>query len=113
MRFSGWGLVQMATDPDPPTDEVGCTGTHMLHAADGDRRFDRALIWQNKDPENTISRYPQKDLPILGVQCVDVSLVVTDGEAKAGYVPLHTMQSIGPVSAFGVQQDLEVEGVLD
>ena len=43
--------MQLATDPDPTFDEVGVTGTHMLHAADGDRRFDRALVWDaDADP---------------------------------------------------------------
>jgi Ferritin-like len=113
LRFSGWSLVQMATDPDPPTDEVGCTGTHMLHAADGDRRFDRALVWQVIDPDYNIIRVPEKDLPIIGVNCVDVSLLVTDGKADAGYVPLQRMQSARPIQTSDVQQNLEIQGFLD
>ena len=34
LRFRGWALLPMATDPDPPTDDAGCTGTTMTHAAD-------------------------------------------------------------------------------
>jgi hypothetical protein len=114
LRFAGWGLVQMATDPDPPTDEVGCTGTHMLHAADGDRKFDRALVWQDNNQDHIILRNPREDLPTIGVNCVDVSLIVTDGVANAGYTPLQIMQSIGAVQTpSGIQQDLNIQGFLD
>jgi hypothetical protein len=111
LRFAGWGLVQLATDPDPPLDEVGCTGTHMLHAADGNRRLNRALVWQCSDPENTILREPRSVLPPLGVDGVEVSLLVTDGSAAAGYVPLQVMQSTGAVQTSGVQQVLNLAGL--
>ena len=110
LRFAGWGLVQLATDPDPPTDEVGCTGTHMFHPADGDRRLDRALVWQDTDPERTILREPRAELPALGVNCADVSLLVAGGPVTAGYVPLSVMQSTGAVQASGVQSVLGVQG---
>lgn len=113
IRFSGWGLVQLSTDPDPPIDEVGCTGTHMMHAADGDRRFDRSLVWQHNDPAHNIVRGPAQAMPKLGVNATDVSLVVTNGQASAGYVPLQVLQSAGAVQSSGVQQDLEVQGFLD
>lgn len=113
LRFAGYGLVQLATDPDPTFDEVGCTGTHMLNAADGDRRFDRALVWQNKPSNNVILRGPREQLPPLGVNCAEVALVVTDGAATAGYVPLQVMQSSGAVQSSGVQQELRVRGFLD
>lgn len=111
LRFAGWGLVQLATDPDPPLDEVGCTGTHMLHAADGDRRLNRALVWQPGDPDSTILREPRPALPPLGVDGVEVSLLVTDGSATAGYVPLQVMQSTGAVQTSGIQQVLQVNGL--
>lgn len=110
LRFSGRGLVQLATDPDPTWDEVGCSGTHMLHAADGDRRFDGSLVWQYSDPERTILRDPRDKLPALGVNCSSVSLLVTDGTARAGYVPLQIMNSQGAVQTSGVQQTVEVTG---
>lgn len=112
LRFAGWGLVQLATDPDPPWDEVGCTGTLMLHPADGDRRFDRALVWRLTDPGGTILRGPREHLPPLGVPCVEASLLVTgDGGATAGYVPIGTMSSTGAVQASGVQQVLQIDGL--
>lgn len=113
IKFSGWGLVQLATDPDPPNDEVGATGTHMLHPADGDRRFDRALVWQNNDKKHDIVRGPKKDVPELGVNAQEVSLVVTNGKASAGYVPLQVMNSLGAVQTSGVQSELRVDGFLD
>jgi ferritin-like protein len=113
VRFSGHGLVQLSTDPDPPTDESGCTGTHMLHAADGDRRFDRALVWQEFDPNHIILRTPREELPPVGVNAREVALLVTDGHATAGYVPVQVMQSTGAVQTSGVQQDLSVTGFLD
>ena len=113
LRFAGWGLVQLATDPDPPTDEAGCAGTHMLHSADGDRRLDRALVWQDSDPTHTIRREPRADLPALGVNCAQVSLVVTDGTASSGYSPLQIVQSSGAVQTSGVAQVLSVDGLND
>jgi len=107
LRFAGRALVQLATDPDPPTDEAGCSGTHMLHAADGDRRLDRSLVWQMTDPARTIRRDVAADLPEVGVNCVDVTLVVTNGGGvSAGYVPYQTAN-------FGIQKDLAVRGFHD
>ncbi len=111
VRFAGWGLVQLATDPDPPLDEAGCSGTIMLHAADGDRRLNRALVWQLSDPSSTILRDPRARLPALGLNGIEASLLVTGaGGASAGYVPLQVMQSTG-VQTSGVQQTLQVEGL--
>ncbi|MCH7801240.1 MAG: hypothetical protein IIC24_06815, partial [Chloroflexi bacterium] len=119
LRFSGWGVVQLATDPDPPYDEVGVTGTQMLHSADGDVRFNRDMFWQDHpDVASRIRRTPTDRLPAIGVNCADVSLVVTtdpvpgspDSVANAGYVPLQIMQSTGAVQASGVQQTVEVQG---
>jgi hypothetical protein len=109
LRFSGWGRVQLATDPDPPTDEVGCTGTHMVHAADGDRWFDRALVWQETDAERDFTRGPVPALPRIGVACAEVSLVVAD-QVTAGFVPLQVLQSVGAAQANGVQQAMSVQG---
>lgn len=112
LRFSGSGLVQLATDPDPPMDEVGCTGTQMLHAADRGRWLDRSLVWQDHDPGRTIRREPEAALPRLGVDVVEAALLVAGGSFQAGYVPLQVMQSRGAVQASGVQQVLQVHGLL-
>jgi hypothetical protein len=87
LRFRGWGLVQLATDPDPPTDEAGCTGTLMLHAADGDRRFDRALVMQNFEPNLNIFRAVAEGGPQFGVTVLDASLMVSKigTTTSAGY----------------------------
>lgn len=112
LRFAGWGLVQLSTDPDPPSDESGCTGTIMLHPADGpDRRMDRALWWQQFAQPNLIVRGPSGKVPPLGVNLVEAALLVTDGAATAGYTPLQIMNSTGAVQASGVQQDLAVSGL--
>ncbi len=113
IRFAGQGLVQLATDPDPPTDEAGCTGTQMLHTADGNRKLNRAVVWQNTDPDTTIRREPIAQLPQLGVNVADVSLLVTAPVGQAGYVPLQIIQSMGAVQAQGVQRDLTVSGLAD
>ena len=115
LRFGGFGLVQLATDPDPPTDESGCTGTHMLHATDGGKRFDRAQVWQNIPNEpNNILREPRKALPQIGLILRELSLQVPkDGGAQAGYIPLQVMNSAGAVQTSGVQQILSIEGLND
>lgn len=80
LRFSGRCLVQLATDPEPPTEEAGCTGTMMLTAADG-AHLDRALVMQAHRPgkaRNVIVREPQDRLPPLGVEVREVALMVTD-----------------------------------
>jgi hypothetical protein len=112
MRFSGWGLVQLATDPDPPNDEVGCTGTLMLHPADGNRRFDRALVWQPVDPSRDIVREPRAALPPLGVEVSELTVMVANGAADAGYMPLSVMSSLGAVQAQGVQMAPRVENLV-
>jgi hypothetical protein len=109
VRFGGWGLVQLATDPDPPGDEVGCSGTLMLHPADGDRHFDKALVWQDVGHPNTILR---TGLPDIGVNVREWGIVVTDGDARAGYVPAQVMSSTGAVQADGVQNVVRVSGLL-
>lgn len=80
LRFSGRCLVQLATDPEPPTEEAGCTGTMMLTAADG-AHLDRALVMQARRAGkngNVIIREPQERLPPLGVEVREVALMVTD-----------------------------------
>lgn len=114
LRFGGFGLVQLSTDPDPPTDEAGCSGTHMLHAADGDRKFDRAQVWQDVPGQKNIVREPKEQLSPLGVNLIDATLQITSkAGAQAGYVPLQIMQSAGAVQTSGVQQYLNVTGLND
>lgn len=117
IRFAGRGLVQLATDPDPTFDETGCSGTQMFHAADGDKRFDKALVWQDFTPERNIIRGPKKDMPSIGVNCTEISLLTTTAPirpngfaATAGYIPLQIMNSSGAVQTSGVQQKLQVDG---
>lgn len=110
-KFAGWGRAQLATDPDPSMDEAGCTGTHMLHAADGDLVFDRALVWQPTQPAKTFTREPAARLPALGVDGVDVSLLIASTPSTAGYLPLAVMQSTGAVETSGLQQDCTVVGL--
>lgn len=113
LRFRGWGLVQLATDPDPPTDESGATGTIMLHPADGNRKLDRSLVFQDYEPAKNIRRSVSASPPPLGVDCVEAALMapgLIDG-ASAGYRPLQVLQSSGAVQTTGVQQDLVVEGL--
>ncbi len=113
IRFAGQGLAQLATDPDPPTDESGCSGTQMLHTADGNRTLNRAVVWQNTDPDTVIQREPIAKLPRLGVNVAEVSLLVTAPVGQAGYVPLQIIQSMGAVQTQGVQRDLTVSGLAD
>jgi Ferritin-like len=113
VRFAGWGLVQLATDPDPTFDESGVTGTHMLHAADGDRRFNRALVWQVEDPATTIDRGPRGVVPPLGVDVVDAALCVVPAEGTAAYAPLQVLNSTGAVQASGLQQVVQLQGIDD
>ena len=115
LRFGGFGLVQLATDPDPPTDEVGCSGTNMFHAADGNKHFDRAQVWQHLPGEqNDILRGPRKKLPEIGLKIHDIALQIPgDSGAVAGYVPLQVLSSAGALQTSGVQQILSVEGLND
>jgi hypothetical protein len=84
LRFAGRCLVQLATDPEPPTEEAGCSGTMMLTAADTPAHLDRALVMQPLSPDNTpkpgniIIREPRDRLPPLGVDVREVALMVTD-----------------------------------
>jgi hypothetical protein len=113
LRFNGWGLVQLATDPDPPTDEAGCSGTLMLHAADGDRRFDRAVVWQDFDPMLNILRPIAQGAPPFGVSVLEATLMApAPGRvASAGYLPLQVMSSTGAVQTSGLQQNLAITGL--
>lgn len=124
LRFGGWGLLQLATDPDPTFDESGVTGTHMLHAGDGDRRFDRALVWdvEADDSGNVIDRGPTRrsdpglptDLqavPEAGVGLLEVALCVAAGDATVGYAPIQVLSSTGAVQASGLQQKVQMNGV--
>ena len=110
LRFSGWGLVQLATDPDPPNDEAGCTGTIMLQPSDGEgKRLNRALIWQRHTNDSSeIKRGPKDAVPEIGVNCVDISLMAAGTNVKVGYIPLHTMNSVGAVQTTGVQSILDI-----
>lgn len=112
LRFAGRSIVQLATDPDPPTDESGATGTHMLHSADGEQTFDRALVFQELDAARTISR-DAPGVPSIGVNCIEVSLLVPDLRtgASAGYFPIQVMNSRGAVDTSGVQQKLQMTGL--
>ena len=115
VRFAGRQLVQLATDPDPPVDEAGCKGTHMLHAADGDGHwFDRALVWQPEvaAPANVIRRGPHDKLPPVGVrvQGLDVLVAGADGAAN-GYAAIGSANSTGAVQAQGIQQLPYVDGL--
>ena len=115
IRFAGRELIQLATDPDPPTDETGCTGTNMLHAADGDGHWlDRALIWQPDLPGtgNVIRREPRDQLPPVGIHAAGLELLVTGGgPARSGYVPIAAMGLAGPLQGQGVQQVAGVSGL--
>jgi hypothetical protein len=114
LRFGGRQVVQMATDPDPPTDEAGCTGTHMLHAADDPGVFDRSLFWQPESSPGAIVREPRAQLPPLGVDVLAADLCVTGaGPASSGYVPLSQLSSSGAIQTSGVQQVARVDGLLD
>jgi hypothetical protein len=107
LRFAGWGRVQLATDPDPPMDEAGCTGTHMLHASDGDLVFDRALVWQPAppgEPAKSFNREPIGPLPELGVKGLDVSLLVASDQVTAGYMPFAVAQPTSAVQTSGGPQ---------
>lgn len=110
-RFAGWGRVQLATDPDPPMDEAGCTGTHMLHAADRDLVFDRALVWQPDQPAMTFTREPEGKLPELGVKGVEVSLLIASTPATAGYVPLSVPRPTSAADRSGVPYDCKITGL--
>lgn len=114
LRYSGVGTVQMATDPDPPTDEVGVTGTLMNHAADAPVTFDRSLYWQSHP--GVIERGPHseksKGMPELGVNVVSASLEFTPESATA-YVPYGVMNSVGAVQANGLQMSYQISGLTD
>ncbi len=115
LRFSGWGLVQLATDPDPPSDEVGCTGIIMLQPSDGKkRRLNRALVWQRHINDLTeIVRGPSDVLPKIGVNCVDISLMVAGEDMKASCVPLHAPISPSAVDTSAVDKTLDITGLTE
>ncbi len=113
LKFSGFGLVQLSTDPDPPSDEAGCSGTHMLHSEDGNKCFDRALVWQVTNPERQIIRNPRESLPPIGVNINEISLEIASPNAIAGYVPREEMQSAGAVDTSGIQRILKVDGLMN
>lgn len=91
LRFAGRGLVQCATDPDSPRDEAGCSGTHFLHASDGERVLDRSLVWQPEFAQHAIRRGPDQQLPPLGVQGVEVALLAADGPGEKPIDGLRTI----------------------
>lgn len=108
LRFSGRCLVQLATDPEPPTDEAGCSGTMMLTAADSPAHLDRALVMQpfNAGKTGNIIREPQDRLPPLGVQVREVALMVTDYPSGSS----RTMPVAGGSSA-GESKRFAIEGL--
>jgi hypothetical protein len=113
LRFAGRGLVQLATDPDPPLDEVGVSGTHMLHAADvksSTTCFNRALVLQPDLNPKAIVRKEHGGK--MGVNLVEAALVYnTDSSGpQIGFSPLGQMSSVGAVQASGMQNYLAVEG---
>ncbi len=108
-RFAGWALMPMATDPDPPTDEAGCTGTFMLHAAD-QRVFDRAMRWQSMPGENNILREPRSKLPEIGVNGVEVALMASANGVTAGYAAIPVSQTITGIQSNRAQK-LAVSGL--
>jgi len=113
LRFSGWGLSQLATDPDPAGDEAGCSGITMLHAADGGRWFDRSILWQEASRRNAILRQPRDKLPPIGVTCSEIALLAANGPAQAGYTPLPGLQLPSVLQNSPVQQELAVSGLLE
>lgn len=114
LRYAGYGTVQMATDPDPPTDEVGATGTLMLHAADAPNMFDRSLFWQPH--EGVIERGPKaeksKGMPSLGVNVVSASLEYT-AQSDAKYLPYGNLNSVGAVQSNGMQLYYQLNGLTE
>jgi hypothetical protein len=80
LRFSGYGRVQFATDPEPSMDEVGASGNLWIRATDN-CTFDRSNIWQKNPLKNgpTILRPPLheygKRMPSVGVHLVDINLM--------------------------------------
>ena len=116
VRFCGWALVLLATDPDPPTDEVGASGTLMWRATDGDgqtRRFNRAIVWQPLHADSAVKVERQHTRQPLGVNVVDVTLMATSPTkpAVAGLLPMGVMNTTGSVQANGVQQMLNICGL--
>jgi hypothetical protein len=114
LRFKGWGLVQLATDPDPPTDEAGAMGTLMLHPADGDKRLNRAVLFQDFEPATTIVRGPKGALPAIGVNCEEASLLITPlSGASAGYSPIEPPAAFQSPGDVGPQRGIQYKaGVL-
>jgi len=114
LRFKGWGLVQLATDPDPPTDEAGAVGTHMLHPADGNKRLNRAVLFQDFDPATTIRRGPKDAVPVIGVNCEEASLLIAPSRGvSAGYSPIEPPAAFQAPGDVGPQQGIQYKaGVL-
>jgi hypothetical protein len=69
------------------------------------------LVWQPTQPATTFAREPADKLPALGINGLDVSLLIASTPATAGYIPLSVMQSTGAVETSGVQQDCTVGGL--
>ncbi|UJR13080.1 hypothetical protein I4U23_000104 [Adineta vaga] len=99
IRFSGWSRAQLPTDPDPPNDEFGCTGIQRLHASDGHRTQNRALIWQQnhdgteivREPaDNMLSKKMNQKLSISGLHKIwrFEPTDITGANEKNGYKPL-------------------------
>ncbi len=115
LRFRGFGRVQMATDPEPPTDEAGSTGTLMMQPSDTGigltkpPRFDRSIYFQPNEGAIIRGPAPGVEMPDLGVNVVDVSLMVANN-ASANMVPVGVMNSVGAVQAAGVMKTMQVEG---
>jgi hypothetical protein len=101
VRYSGWGRLMLATDPEPNTEEVGCTGTLVTHPADGTRIFDRAIYLQ--PDAKAIVRSPITDpdhvkvndtMPALGVRATEIALVYASSDFAASLTPLGSANSV-------------------
>lgn len=124
IRFGGHGLIQLATDPDPTYDEVGSSGTQMLHRADiyadtiggprlSSRRLDASMFWKDEDASQVILREPKQAIPFPAITSSEVTLCIAGapGTVSVGYEPLQVMQSSGAVQTNGVQQQMTISGL--
>lgn len=114
LRFAGRALVQLATDPDPPTDDAGCSGTHMLHASDVSREtedilqkparmLDRRLVWQPR-PDWHVLRDPLAKSIELGVRVTQAHLLRIEEKSQ-----LATSTTVLPLNKLGKKAILEVD----
>ncbi len=80
IRFAGHTQIQMATDPDPPAEEVGTSGYNRLYPSDH-ILFDRSVVLQN-GTKPLLQRGPSKEkgnqIPNIGINVIDMTLQVTN-----------------------------------